>query len=420
MEKPDRRAVAIVDAYSTGSRLAAEFGARGWQCVHVRSGSFILEILRPTFSEKLFARDVTYTGDLPALVAELRALGVSYVIPGTETDGVLLADQISDALDLPGNSPGTCSQRRNKYEMVEAVRAAGLKATRQIKTGSAEAALNWVRRNLADGWPVVVKPVNSTATDGVHFCQSENELRRCFENLVGRRNCLGLPNDELLVQELLRGREYTVNMVSWEGKHRLTEIFEMHKVVIPGFGAMYDTMRLLPWTGRVQGMLVDYLSRVLDALGHRFGPSHNELMLTEDGPCLIESGARLAGSLCVDALEPAQGTHQVRRTVEVATEGSVGEEVAVDPVRKHLWYVFLFASRDGRLVDMPLERTIRELPSFFSLHVRANKGTMIRKTVDLLSSPGYTILSHTDGDVIERDYQQIRQQEGEGFVLAAS
>ena len=36
---------------------------------------------------------------------------------------------------------------------------------------------------------------------------------------------------------------------------------------------------------------------MLDALGIRFGPAHTEVMLTATGPVLVESGARMHGSV---------------------------------------------------------------------------------------------------------------------------
>jgi hypothetical protein len=40
----------------------------------------------------------------------------------------------------------------------------------------------------------------------------------------------------------------------------------------------------------------DYTTRVVNALGIRWDPAHCEVMLTQDGPTVIEVGARLAGA----------------------------------------------------------------------------------------------------------------------------
>jgi biotin carboxylase len=56
--------------------------------------------------------------------------------------------------------------------------------------------------------------------------------------------------------------------------------------------------------------------RVLDALGIRFGPAHTELMLTKEGPLLIEIGARLDGSDAPIIGERAYGINQIHLTAD--------------------------------------------------------------------------------------------------------
>ena len=63
---------------------------------------------------------------------QLRALPwpVAAVLPGAET-GVLLADQLAARLGTRGNGLAQSCARRNKFDMGEAVRAAGVRAARQ-------------------------------------------------------------------------------------------------------------------------------------------------------------------------------------------------------------------------------------------------------------------------------------------------
>ena len=42
-------------------------------------------------------------------------------------------------------------------------------------------------------------------------------------------------------------------------------------------------------------ILISYTRRVLDAMEIRHGPSHAEIMMTADGPCLVEMNCRAHG-----------------------------------------------------------------------------------------------------------------------------
>ena len=65
--------------------------------------------------------------------------------------------------------------------------------------------------------------------------------------------------------------------------------------------------------------MIPYVRDVLDALGVRNGPSHGEVIITEDGPCLVEMNCRAHGgdgnwqSLC---RELCGGYTQVNATVD--------------------------------------------------------------------------------------------------------
>ena len=49
---------------------------------------------------------------------------------------------------------------------------------------------------------------------------------------------------------------------------------------------------------------------MLDALGIRFGPAHTEVMLTATGPVLVESGARMHGSVPDEIVDRCTPSHQ--------------------------------------------------------------------------------------------------------------
>jgi len=55
---------------------------------------------------------------------------------------------------------------------------------------------------------------------------------------------------------------------------------------------------------------------VLDAVGVRNGCGHTEVIVTAEGPRLLEVGARPAGGGHQMITELATGTNQIRRTVD--------------------------------------------------------------------------------------------------------
>jgi biotin carboxylase len=138
--------------------------------------------------------------------------------------------------------------RRDKGLMADAFREAGLRAPRQLCSERRESLLDWIRREAAGPW--VVKPANSSSSDGVQLCATEADVERAFDSIIGRQNVLGLENRRVVVQEYSSGSEYVVDTVSCEGRHQLVAFWKYSKPPSSASFMGYDGMELLPARGR--------------------------------------------------------------------------------------------------------------------------------------------------------------------------
>src|SRR6195952_616134 len=155
----------------------------------------------------------TVSGADPTVLApELAQYSPIAVVAGQETD-VLLADDLSERLGLPTNGTALSSARRNKYDMAEALRRAGVRCAEQFKSDSAEDVTAWAE--AAGRYPVGVKTLASAATDSVAVCADAEQVREAARAILGSETIWGEANLEVLIQSYLDGVEYVVDMVSW-------------------------------------------------------------------------------------------------------------------------------------------------------------------------------------------------------------
>ena len=285
------KTVVIVDGYSSGNLLAPALKVRGYSCVHVQSTKDILPIYATSFKEKDFIKNIKFQGSMRELIESLSPYQVVCVIAGIES-GVLLADALSEVLDLYSNGTQLSAARRNKYKMHEVLHESGVASIPQFKSRNIQEVLEWVEMNTL--CPVVIKPLHSAGTDSVFICSTREDIENAFSRIIGKTNKLGLNNTEVLVQKYLKGTEYIVDTVSCNGQHMVSDMWQYKKQVVDGI-PIYDAEELLPFNGEIQEKLRSYIFQVLDALNIKFGPAHHEVMMTEEGPILIEMGARLAG-----------------------------------------------------------------------------------------------------------------------------
>ncbi len=408
--------VAIVDPYSTGEYLRAEFAARGWPSVAVLSSPDIAAAWGGLRDADRYLEVITGS-DADQVVAALRRYPVSAAIPGTEI-GVPLADELAERLGLPGNGTAGSASRRDKQAMAQALVRHGVRAPETIAAADPDAMVRWADER--DRWPIVVKPPGSAGSDGVTFCATPEQARAAFGRLYRRSHRRGGRNDVVLVQELLAGQQFIVNTVSVNGDHYVAEIWEDTRRPVAG-GVAYDLEKLVTSGGEPQESLARYVSQVLDALGIAWGPAHSEVMLTSSGPVLIETGARMSGAFLPDSVRAATGRDHVTLTVDCYTDpGRLAALVGRPyPVRRQLWMTALIAPFDGHLAADGAVAELRGLPTLHAVIGDLSPARPVKRTVDLNTAPAGLYLIADDAAELQRDYARIRHLEANGLYVNA-
>ena len=399
--------VVVVDPFSTGAQLAAGVCAKGYKCVRILSiwdspvASLIQSGVNADFHATLQFDDRLDDEDKATndVCDQIRALPfpVVAVLAGAET-GVELADRLSHRLGLRSNGEEGSLARRNKFHMGEAVRSAGVRAVKQRFCRSASE----VKVFLIDlkahldkyqiSFKCVVKPVQSAGTDDVFLCDSIDEAVTAFTRIFGKKNGLGLLNDGALVQEFLKGKEYVIDKVSRDGKHKLVAVWQYDKRPIHGSAFVYFGMKLCdPTQGFVREM-ISYADEVLNALGINQGPSHMEVIYCADGPCLVEVGSRCHGGegTWLEVAQECVGYTQVSVTLDCYLENKLWSIIPTDTFvkRKAGRDIDLVNRHSGIIRGFPGENALKAMPTYRSHHWETQIGEFAPLTIDCFTRPG--------------------------------
>merc|ERR1712227_875245 len=218
-------------------------------------------------------------------------LEIAACIVGGES-GVTLADLLSLELGMRTNGPFSGGDRRNKSVQQKAVKAAGLRAVREALGTQWSEVQDFVKQ---EPMPVVVKPVESAGSDGVKLCTSFQEAQEHFQLLMESQRKCGSQGAAVLCQEFLKGKEYVIDHVSRDGVHKCVMIWEYDKRPTNGAAFVYYGMIPVDSNTEIAKLLIKYTEGVLDALKLDNGPTHGEVMMTSDGPCLVEMNCRSRG-----------------------------------------------------------------------------------------------------------------------------
>ena len=407
------RHVVLVDAYAPARGLAPAFREAGHDCVRVQSTAEVPRAYRGSLDLEAYAANIVHRGDLAETARLLSAYEPVAVLAGGEL-GVELADALSEELGLPSNGTELSRARRDKFEMIECVAAHGLRTARQLLVTDAEELREWHRQV---GGRIVVKPLRSTASDGVSFCETPEQAVAAYEAILGREDVFSHRNEGAVAQEYLVGAEYMVNTVSRSGRHHVTDVWGSGRISLNGVTDLLVESTLVDSSSHLLEPLSRYAFGVLEALGIRYGPAHLELKLSPSGPCLVEAGARIAGGELPYYTRSAVGESQLDWTVDCYVRPERFDARCGEPyrIRQHFGWAAMASPHTGTIHRYRGIEAIRALESFQGMRQFVAPGEQITKTVDDTTFPLTVTLQHLSEGVVHRDLNTIRYLDGHGF-----
>lgn len=219
----------------------------------------------------------------------LRANGVQYVLPGTDS-GANRTPNLNRILGFQDNSPETAPLRLQKGE---GVKVAGEYAIPTHKLKSVEAALKWIDAIKAQGYDeIFVKPdvglfgINAQSVK----ISDRASLKRNLSELLGS-------GDTFLIQPKIVGRKFFSNTYTSEGVTRVVSAAEYFQIENKGKPNYFVDGMLSLESAEVKGMqkAADFL---MPAYGIEIGMGHPEFILCEKTGrlYLLEMNGRVGGS----------------------------------------------------------------------------------------------------------------------------
>jgi biotin carboxylase len=242
-------------------------------------------------------------------------------IAGVTTMGSEIPDVIatlSGYLGTPGISPESARIATDKHEM----KLRFQKKKIPIPWFREISSVKDLRQAVFDqGYPLVVKPIDRSGSRGVFLLDETSDL----ENLFAKSKSFSY-SGRVQVEKFLSGLQISTETIMYQGKG-----------VTPGFADRnYDLMpQFLPQIMENGGWMPSILSdgkrrqvedlviRASLALGVTDGVTKGDVVMTEEGPKMIEMAARLSGGDFCESLVPLSiGINYVEAAIKIA----IGEE----------------------------------------------------------------------------------------------
>ncbi|MGP4103181.1 ATP-grasp domain-containing protein [Nonomuraea sp. KM90] len=270
---------------------------------------------------------------------------------------------------LPGNTPGSIRDCRDKARFRRVMAAAGVPQPRFAVVSTehqTEAAIDAV------GLPCVVKPVDDSGSHNVKVCtRPQDAVSHVRTILALRTNVRGQQAARhALVEEYVDGPEVSVEMFGTADGVRCVGVVEREL-----FGLPYRVEAQHIYPGARQEPIEAVARRVLRATGAQWGATHLELKLTEDGVRVIELNARPAGGMIPELIRLVDGQDLVGQQLRLAA----GLPVRLAPRRTgHAGIRFLAVTRPGVLRHARGVEAAAGVPGVKEVLVSARPGQQVR------------------------------------------
>ena len=244
--------------------------------------------------------------DIPALVAFARDTGIDLVVPGPEAPLVAGLTDAMEAAGIPccGPTQAAAQLEGSKAFTKEICDAASIPTARWERFGDAAAARAFVRHR---GAPIVVKADGLAAGKGVVVATTEDQALAAIDAMMEAR-VFGDAGADVVIEECLDGEEVSVFALC-DGTHAIPlGAAQDHKRVgdgdtgpnTGGMGAYSPPPALTP--GLEQAVMERVIRPALAEMARRGTPFRGilfaGLMLTEEGPKLIEFNVRFGDPEC--------------------------------------------------------------------------------------------------------------------------
>lgn len=249
------------------------------------------------------------------------------------------------------------------------------------------------------GYPLILKPSRGRASTGVSTVLGPEDVAAAFARSSGA-SAPRLDPSPLVVEPLLQGKEISVEALSDRGEHIVVAVVDKHKddATKVELGHVVPA----PFDEATEEAIRAHIARVFDALEIRFGITHTELILTADGPRMVETHVRQAGDsiteLVHDALDVDMAAYLLEQIAGLPIAERLKAQLAASRPRRRgaaIWFTCLDAV--GELLEVQGVEEARSCPGIRDLGVILQPGAAVTPLISSYSRAAFARTAADDG-----------------------
>ena len=265
------------------------------------------------FSVSGVACEIISTIDIPAAIEAAKRHNIDGVMTLATDMPMRTVAAVAKECGLVGISDDTALKATNKAFMREALAAQNVPVPKFFRARNRNEFLDSVKGFSA---PFIIKPADNSGSRGICLIkdiENKEEVSSAYEYALQFSR-----SGDVVLEEYMSGAEVSVETMAVNGEIHVIRITDKITTGFPRFVEMGHTQpgRL---NEEIKAEIAEVAKAANKAVGIENGPSHTEIIVTDEGAKIVEIGARLGGDCITTDLVPlSTGVDMVECCIRIA------------------------------------------------------------------------------------------------------
>ena len=260
-------------------------------------------------------KEIISTIDIESVMSAAKKHNIDAIMTLASDMPIMTVAKVSKKLGLVGVDLDTAIKATNKSKMRESLKSFGVPVPLFYKVDSLDKCIKAVNKIKDKGYKCILKPADNSGSRGIVLLPDFNEKTINIAYNYSKNNSR---NKIVMVEEFMEGPEVSVETISVDGKCNIIQITDKITTGAPYFVEMgHSQPSQLP--DSIKDKIKEITIAANKAIGIISGPSHTEIKITQNGPKIVEIGARLGGDNITTHLTPlSTGVDMVESCIKIA------------------------------------------------------------------------------------------------------
>lgn len=334
-------------------------------------------------------KEVISTIDTPAIIEAAKRHEINGIMTLATDMPMRSVAAVAKEMGLVGIDEDTALKATNKAEMRVALQVGGVPIPKFFKVSNEE---EYVKAVKQFNVPFIVKPADSSGSRGIFEVTDINDQKQIKE---AYKYCRPFSRvGDVVVEEYMSGPEVSVETLNVDGVCHVIQITDKLTTGAPHYVEMGHSQPTRH-SKEIAEKIAEVAKAANKAIGIKNGPSHTEIIVTSEGPKIVELGARLGGDNITTHLVPlSTGVNMVECCIRIALD----EKLDIEQKFSKGSAIRYFKQHAGVVKSISGIEKAMEVPGVKQISIVHGVGEEITDVIDSGSRMGFVI---AQGDTVD-------------------